>query len=110
MDSKNILILAALGLVGFGAYKYFTTPPAPPQAGAGATFIPNGQNVNGYLNTSGTPVWVSALGTIFNGAGQILASIPWNQFQNNQQQGPGATQQQGPGATQPNYTPYSPLL
>lgn len=80
MKTNQILLLAGIGLAGFAAYKYFSAPTPPPQAGSGATFIPPNQTVGGYVNTTGAPVWVTATGVIMNGLGQILSSIPWDSF------------------------------
>ena len=103
MKTNDLLLIGGLGLAGLAAYMLLT-PSAPPQAGSGATFIPPNQNVGGYLNTTGAPVWVTATGVVMNGLGQILSSIPWNSITN--QGGASA----GPGATQPAYNPYSPLI
>lgn len=80
MKTQDLLLIAGVAVAGFAAYKYFSTPTPPPQAGSGATFIPPNQTVGGYMNTTGAPVWVTATGVIMNGLGQILSSIPWNSF------------------------------
>lgn len=106
MKSNDILLIGGLGLAGLAAYMYFSSPSAPPQAGSGATFIPPNQNVGGYLNTTGAPVWVTATGVVMNGLGQILSSIPWNSITNQGGAGSGTSA----GATQPQYNPFSPII
>jgi len=106
MKTNDLLLFGGLALAVGAAYMYFTAPSAPPQAGSGATFIPPNQNVGGYLNTTGAPVWVTATGVVMNGLGQILSSIPWSSITN---QG-GAGTSTSSGATQPTYNPFNPLI
>lgn len=93
MKTQDLLLIAGVAVAGFAAYKYFSTPTPPPQAGSGATFIPPNQTVGGYMNTTGAPVWVTATGVIMNGLGQILSSIPWNSFNS------GGSSSSGSGST-----------
>lgn len=106
MKTNDLLLIGGLGLLAFAGYSYFSSPSAPPQAGNGATFIPPNQNVGGYLNTTGAPVWVTATGVVMNGLGQILSSIPWNSITNQGNSGSGTSA----GATQPQYNPFNPLI
>lgn len=84
MKTNQLLMLAGVGILGFAAYKYFTTPAAP--AGwQGANYVPPGGSWNGITNNTGQPTWVNILNGVLTGvnaAGQIIAQIPWNQITN----------------------------
>jgi hypothetical protein len=82
MKTKDIALVAGVGLAAFAAYQYFMRPTPPPGYG-GANYIPAGGQWGGFANTSGQPVWVQAVGgavSIVNSLGQVLSSIPWTQF------------------------------
>lgn len=73
MKTSQILLLGGLAV---GAYLLLA-PKTPPGVPYGATYLPPNGVYNGFYNNSGGPVWLNALGIAFNGAGQILNSIPW---------------------------------
>lgn len=79
MKTKDIALVAGVGIAAFAAYQYFSAPKAP--AGyAGAQYLPAGGSYNGFYNTTGQPVWMQATGaavSIVNSLGQVLQSIPW---------------------------------
>lgn len=85
METRDIVLVAGLGVAAFAAYQYFSKPttPAPPPGYGGAQYIPAGGSWNGYANTSGQPVWFQALGataSIVNSLGQVMQTIPWGSF------------------------------
>lgn len=80
MKTKDIALVAGVGLAAFAAYQYFMRP-TPPPGYAGAQYIPAGGQWNGFGNASGQPVWVQAVGAtaqIVNSLGQVLSTIPWS--------------------------------
>jgi len=80
MKTKDIALLAGVGIAAFAAYQYFNQP-TPPPGYTGAQFVPAGGQWNGFGNASGQPVWVQAVGataTIVNALGQVLSTIPWS--------------------------------
>lgn len=79
MKTNQILMLAGLGVLGFVAYQYFSTPRGP----LGYNYIPPGGSWNGIQNTGTQPQWVNIVNGILTGlnaAGQVVTQIPWNQF------------------------------
>lgn len=84
MKTNQLLMLAGVGILGFAAYKYFSTPP-PPYGYPGAQYVPGGGSYYGLQNNTGQPTWVTitqGVLTAVNAAGQILAQIPWDSLRN----------------------------
>jgi len=82
MKTKDILILAGVGLAGFALYQYMATPNPYSQYG---NMIPPGGTYNGIYNNSGQPRWVNITNgvlNVVNQLGQIVSSLPWDQILN----------------------------
>ena len=82
MKTRDILLLAGVGVAAFAAYQYMSQPQAP-QGYSGGTMIPAGGNYSGFANTTGGPVWLQTFNgvvSVVNQLGQVLQTIPWDQF------------------------------
>ena len=83
MKTRDLLILAGVGVIGVSAYMLLSKPSTPPGVPNGSTYVPPGSNVGGYQNNSGVPAWVTTTGAILgmvNGVVTSLGSLPWGQW------------------------------
>jgi hypothetical protein len=104
MKTRDILVVAGLGLAGYAAYRMLVPPTPPAWAGYGAQYLQPGQTYNGWYNGSGAPVWLTATGMALSLAGQALNHIPWGTIFDNNNGGGGG----GNATPEDWYDEYSP--
>jgi len=82
MKTNQILLILGGAAVAYGLYTLVSRPTPPPGFG-GAQYIPPGGQWNGFLNGTNQPTWVNVVGgvaTVVNSLGQVLQTLPWDQF------------------------------
>lgn len=82
MKTNQIVLLLGGAAIAYGLYAMNRTPQ-PPAGFQGANYIPPGSSWNGIMNGTNQPTWVQITGgvlTAVNSLGQVLASMPWDQW------------------------------